>query len=366
MSKILMITPYTPDNLGVGVSYTSQLIEELSKEHKIDLIYFRYSNESPYSPPNDNIKVLYEKEINLTDKLFAISHNPIDFPLFTVRYDRKIKDLLQNTALKEIYDFIYLDFSQTFIYVNYINHPRLILMAHDVIAQKYSRMKTYLRPWAMRTEKKLLKKGTIVFTFSKKDCNLISNLYGIDSFYTSFFIHKNVVAATPKLNSQYFVFFGSWGRPENSEGLVWFIDNVLPLIPNNDFSFKIIGGGLSEDIKNKIKPYSNIEYLGFVDNPYQIIADAKAEIAPLFKGAGVKVKCVEALASGTPVIGTDVAMEGIEEFSQYFTLVTTPEEFANTITNCKYSLQQKLDIKKNFLYSYNNKKILQYIETNGN
>ena len=45
---ILLITPYTPDNQGVGVSYTSQLIMELAKEHSIDLVYFRYANETPY------------------------------------------------------------------------------------------------------------------------------------------------------------------------------------------------------------------------------------------------------------------------------------------------------------------------------
>ena len=363
MSRILMVTPYTPDNLGKGVSYTSQLIEELSKKNLIDIVYFKYKNEDSYIPSRNNVNVVKEKEITVFNKLKSISNNPITFPLFSVRYAKDIRKYLEKNAKIDKYDFIYLDFSQTFIYAKYINHPRLVLMAHDIISQKYSRMKRYLRPWAIKTERKLLKKGSVIFTFSRKDCNLIKDIYGINSYYTTFFLHKNVQSAHPTVESMYFVFFGSWGRKENSEGLNWFIEKVLPLIPKN-VSFKVIGGGLPGTIKSKIEAENNIEYLGFMENPYQIIANAKAEIAPLFKGAGVKVKCIEALASGTPVIGTEVAMEGIEDYSQYFTIASTPKEFANAIIQCNYSLQEKMDIKKNFLSSYNHKQILKYIESN--
>lgn len=365
MNKILLITPYTPDNQGIGVSYTSQLIKELSKKFIIDIVYFKYKEDTLYIPYNKNIRILRETIVDKLYKIRSLLHNPWCFPLFSARFDKDTAHYLQTIATIDNYEYIYLDFSQTFLYANYINHPNLILMSHDVIAQKYSRMQKYFRPWATATESKLLSKGSVVFTFSQKDSDLINKLYGIKSQHTSFFLNKNVQEAIPKIKSDYFVFFGSWSRTENSEGLDWFIDNVLYLIPES-ISFKVIGGGLSEKIKSKINSIKNIEYLGFVENPYQIIADAKAEIAPLFKGAGVKVKCIEALASGTPIIGTDVAMEGIEDFSQYFTIAQTPQDFAYAINNCDYSLQQKIDLKKIFLNSYNNKKILQYIETNSN
>ena len=109
----------------------------------------------------------------------------------------------------------------------------------------------------------------------------------------------------------------------------------------------------------------NVEYLGFVDNPYPIIANAKAEIASLHKGAGVKVKCVEALGSGTPIIGTEVAFEGIgEEYRKYMILANSPEEYKNIILDYPFTLSQKIEAKKNFIKYYNNKKILEYI--NGN
>lgn len=68
-------------------------------------------------------------------------------------------------------------------------------------------------------------------------------------------------------------------------------------------------------------------------------------IAPLKKGAGVKVKVVVTLTTGTPVIGTDVAFEGIEDNSNItlFKHATTIEEYIN-ILNGWQSLDKKVKV----------------------
>ena len=361
MKSILLITPYTPDNQGIGVSYTSQLLKELAKTCHIDLVYFRYVEDKPYSPPVSGVRIIREEIISNKDKIKSLLHNPFTFPLFTARYSKRICSFLQEQVASEKYDYVYFDFSQTFCYAKYVNHPNKILMAHDVIAQKFSRMKKYLRPWAVWTERKMLRQGTVVFTFSEKDCELIKQLYGVKSLPTTFFLNANVVIAEPIEESNYFVFFGDWGRVENSEALGWFMDNVYPKL-SKDISFKVIGGGrMPVELKQKIMQ-ANIEYLGFVDDPYKIIANAKAEIASLHMGAGVKVKCVEALGSGTPIIGTEVAFEGIgKKYRNAMFEANTAEEYVNTISSFKYTLKDKKQLKEFFLKNYNDKQILKYI-----
>lgn len=361
MKRILFITPFTPDNQGVGVSYTSQLLKELAKTCLVDLVYFRYSEDKPYNPPAENIRVVREEVISGKDKIKSLLHSPFTFPLFTARYSQQVCTFLHNQIAKEKYDLVYFDFSQTFSYAKYINHPNKILMAHDVIAQKYSRMKTYLKPWAVRSERKMLNYGTVVFTFSEKDCELMKDLYGVNAKATTFFLNPNVIKANPEKESDYFVFFGAWSRPENSEALEWFMNNVYSKLPKN-IAFKVIGGGKMPDgLKSKIQQ-PNIEYLGFVDDPYRIIANARAEIAPLHMGAGVKVKCVEALGSGTPIIGTEVAFEGIgEKYRSAMFEANTAEEYVKVITSFRYLLEEKKQLKEFFLENYNNKQILKYI-----
>lgn len=109
-----------------------------------------------------------------------------------------------------------------------------------------------------------------------------------------------------------FCFYGAWNRLENSECLEWFLKEVYPKF-SDDFEFVVIGGGMSGALQKKNLKYKNFSYLGFVDDPIKEIAHCQALIAPLHKGAGVKVKVIDALSSGTCVIGTDVAFEGIED-----------------------------------------------------
>ena len=362
MNKILFITPFVPDDHGGGgTSYTKCLLQELSKSNKIDLIYFRYKTSGHYSN-NGNISVIKEYTIRKFDKILSLLCLPWIFPLFSARFKWEINTEIQNLIDKGNYDLVYFDFSQTFSYAKFIRHPNKLLMAHDVIGQKYSRSKRYLSRWARWTEEKMLETADAIFTFSEKDCVLLNDWYGVKSQPTTFFLNDSVLNAKPNGCGDYFVMFGSWGRYENYGALEWLMDNVAPHL-SQGVKIKIVGGGkLPSDLKVRIDESSIFEYIGFQDNPYDIIANAKAEIAPLKRGAGVKVKCVEALACGTPVIGSEVAFEGISnDFSEFMILASSIEEYVDKINNINIPLTKRLEFKERFCHHYNQKKVLEYI-----
>ena len=111
-----------------------------------------------------------------------------------------------------------------------------------------------------------------------------------------------------------------------------------------------------EEYTKRIKKYTNIEILGFVDDPVAEVAKTQALIAPLHKGAGVKVKVIDALSSGTVVIGTNVAFEGIEDNveNKLFVTCTTPEEYAQIINNWKdVDVEKKQNAATEFFNRYN-------------
>ena len=152
-----------------------------------------------------------------------------------------------------------------------------------------------------------------------------------------------------------FCFYGAWNRNENSDGLDWFLRTVYPRI-TGDFHFCVIGGGMSDPLQAKLKAYKTIDYLGFVDNPVREIAQCQALIAPLFKGAGVKVKVIDALSSGTAVIGTDVAFEGIEDNTKnrLFYRANASLEFSALLNNWRnVSAMQKQAAADEFYSRYN-------------
>lgn len=55
-------------------------------------------------------------------------------------------------------------------------------------------------------------------------------------------------------------------------------------------------------------------------------------VAPLVLGAGIKVKIIEALSSGIPVLTNEIGIEGIHaETGRDYLLCRTPEEYAEAI-----------------------------------
>ena len=73
MSKVLLITPFVPTNIGAGVNYTRQFIEDLSIDHKIDVVLFKTESVSTYEIPNKNVFLLKAYRISMMKKLFNAS-----------------------------------------------------------------------------------------------------------------------------------------------------------------------------------------------------------------------------------------------------------------------------------------------------
>jgi glycosyltransferase involved in cell wall biosynthesis len=232
-------------------------------------------------------------------------------------------------------------------------------MSHDVIYQKIKRNKFfYINPFNILlflTEKIILNSANLILTFSHKDKDLIKNNYHLNSEVVSFFIDKKIkeINYNEILISRKFCFYGAWNRPENREGLIWFINEVLPYV-DNEIKFEIIGPGIDASLLNRIKVNDQIQYLGFLDNPYLKIAESQALIAPIFNGAGVKVKVIESLATGTPIIGTEIAFEGINDLGLNSMIsCSKAEDFINNINNFqKENFSDKVEIKLLFERSY--------------
>ena len=233
-------------------------------------------------------------------------------------------------------------------------------MTHDIIAQKYERKenKSFNLSYKFcRFSENLilnLSKGNII-SFSKKDQKLLYDYYQIQSEVVDFYIEESIKEINLKeINlDNSFCFYGYWKREENLEGLLWFEKNILPSI-SKYIKIVVIGGGLNKEVKNRLNEYDNVEVLGFVKNPYKVISKCKGLIAPLFQGAGVKVKVIESLACGTPVIGTDVAFEGIEfKYKNYLKRVDSPNNYIDAIQELnKIKLKDKIQLKDNFNSNY--------------
>lgn len=313
MKKILYISAFPPNKNTAGQNFSRQLISKLSKKSQLDLIYFSYNNHEL----DNKIKVNKIKRINnnLFTKLLNAILFPVFHPFFTCRFNWFL--LYELIVNKNNYDLVFFDFSQIHLYSYFIKHSQKVLLCHDIIQQKFSRSNGKFESLIVSfSEKHILKRAKNIFTFSKKDSNLLNKLYNVKSQNINFFLDKAIldIKYVDIKVENFFIMYGAWNRKENYEGLDWFIYNVLPYL--GDIHIKIIGPKMPASLINKINNIKSINYIGFVDNPYKVISKAKALIAPVFSGAGVKVKVIESLSLGVEVIGTEIAFEGIEFYNK--------------------------------------------------
>ena len=363
MKRILFLTPFVPSNKAGGENFTRLLLEHLSLSFKVDLIYYHYATDPIYISPNENVKVV-KKAINSTKvKLKNYLKYPYIHPIFSIRFDKKILRLIQYLMKNKCYDLLFLDHTQMALYGKYFPNIPKILMSHDVMVQRFSRKGNWLsKKLIIAGEKRLMNQPNItVFSFSEKDREIIRCTYGIDSKVTNFFLDESIVNAEPSEIKKRVVFMGKWKRADNFEGLKWFFDNFYKKV-DKSILISIIGKWLPDDFQTKLVMFENVEYLGFVDNPYPLIANSIATISPLFSGAGVKVKVVESLACGTPIIGTDIAFEGISaQYTSFMLRSDTPIEYANIINSIDISLEKRKEFKKKFVATYKEADISKFI-----
>lgn len=361
MKRILFLTAYPPTNVTAGQNYTRMLLEDISSSNIVDVIYWDFQGHSEMV--SHKVNTIESIKLNSFTKMLRSVVYFYLFPLFTVRFS--LKKLLDIRRISDNYDVIYFDFSQVFMYSLFIKHPCKIMMCHDVISQKYSRRRcSSIYNWfVIFSEKLLLSTAKYCFTFSNKDSMFLQKKLGINSSPVSFYIAdeiKNIDVLDLELSDN-FIMYGAWNRPENYDGLLWFLREVMPHI---SIKITIIGGGMPENIRT-ILGTLNVKYLGFVENPYIHISESRGLIAPLFQGAGVKVKVIESLALGTPVVGTEVAFEGIPNLISRNAMIRceSSEDFIRSLNSFSTSVIEKHEIQKEFNERYSNAKFKNFLNT---
>lgn len=127
------------------------------------------------------------------------------------------------------------------------------------------------------------------------------------------------------------VSLGTMFYPPNIEGVLWFAREIFPLIlaevPNATYT--IIGPRPPASIFELARRNPNIRVTGYLKDLQPALAASAALIVPLLSGGGMRVKILEALALGLPIISTTIGAESIRlENGRTALLADTPKEFA--------------------------------------
>ncbi len=109
------------------------------------------------------------------------------------------------------------------------------------------------------------------------------------------------------------LFVGGFNHPPNKDAMKWFLDDVYPQLSARNIPLTIVGSLVPDFILKYRERLKNINILSDLpgEELESIYAETRISIAPLLSGAGVKGKVIEAMAKGVPVVGTEIAFEGM-------------------------------------------------------
>lgn len=140
---------------------------------------------------------------------------------------------------------------------------------------------------------------------------------------------------TPRLPpaGQTILFVGSFGHAPNEQALLWFVNEVLPLVRTRCATARLLVAGSrpGPNVLRLARAYISVLPDLSRDELRERYAAARVAVAPLRFGAGVKLKVVEALREGVPLVTTPIGAQGLADLDTVASIATGPADFAEAV-----------------------------------
>ncbi len=202
---------------------------------------------------------------------------------------------------------------------------KIVYRAHNIEHEIWDRTalnsqglkKWYLKILARRIKKfeiKVLNNYDLIVPITERDSAFLDKLgntrpghvsqTGIDA--------SVLVPNAKKLEHPSLFHIGSLEWTPNQEGLVWFIDKCWPEIHEKypELKFYVAGRNAPVWLQKKLEA-PNVVFEGEVADAYDFMNSKSIMVVPLYSGSGMRIKVIEGMALGKPIVSTKVGTEGI-------------------------------------------------------
>lgn len=364
--KILMITPYLPYPLVSGGQIrTYNLLKNLSLKHQITLASFiRDTNEEKYVKKLKPYcqKVIFFKRRKAWSPINILLSATTPFPfLVCIYFDVLVRFRIKAELERGNYDLIH---AETFYVMPNIPQTKIpIFLVEQVIEYLvYQRFVEGLPKWLFFLKPPLMvdvfkikwweryywKRAKRLAAMSEEDRNFIRNLapkLQVDVVANGVDLEYFAKTKKQKPTSPTVLFVGQFKWLPNRDATKFLVEEIWPKIKSKIIGAKllIVGRNPPDDILSYRS--DDIRVDGGVEDIRLAYGSASVLLAPIRNGRGTKYKILEAMATKTPIIGTKLAIEGINiKAGVHAMIAETPEDLANQTVKVLMSpdLGQKL------------------------
>ena len=283
-------------------------------------------------------------------------------------FANKLKQLLNENA----YDIIFLQGLYLVQYADIIkanSRAKLVMRSHNVEHEIWQRLAV--------EEKSFFKKGYLnllaerMKRYEESNINTCDAMIAITEKDLAKFKQMGLVkpsaaipgsielrpASTGEREIRSVFFLGSFDWTPNIQGVYWFIVNVWSGLSQEfpDWQLYIAGRNFKQEMA--IGQGEGIHWVGEVKDAVGFMEEKNIMVVPLFSGSGMRIKIIEAMMCGKPIVSTSIGAEGINYTDgENILIADTAESFQKQLIRLmhdnEFAMGMGLNARKNAEASY--------------
>lgn len=234
---------------------------------------------------------------------------------------------------------------------------RTVLSLHNIASSQYRSMAALrgsaaakavwrVKGWLMdRLEDRYLDKPDYIVAVSERDASVLRA--GHPRRRVSVVENGFDAAGTRPLpeprGGNNLVFVGTMLYPPNTDAVIYFAEEVLPIVCRTvpDAAFVVVGMSPPEQLRRSARP--NVVLTGSVADVVPYYEQALVAVVPLRAGGGTRLKILEAMALGRAVVTTSKGCEGLDVcHGEHVMIADSAADFAR----CVVELLQRPDLRQ--------------------
>lgn len=340
-----------PDSGGKIRSYN--ILRELARDHEITLFSFHQQHENDQHPA---LRGLFHDVVCVPLQL-PETRGPREMALYAryllsgqsymlMKYCQPVvRDRLDAVMASHEFDVILCDFIVPAPIIPWSARAAKVIFTHNVEAQIWKRhydvasnplwKAVAWREWKTmeRAEREYLNAADHVLAVSETD----------RAAFAEFVDPRKLSVVQTGVDVDYFrpdqrderagsiVFTGSMDWLPNEDGILYFAEQILPLVRERmpEVSVTVVGRRPSPKLQSLAAHHPGIRLTGWVEDVRPYLAQSAVFIVPLRIGGGTRLKIFEAMAAGLPVVSTTIGAEGLPvQDGENIALADSPSDFA--------------------------------------
>ncbi len=342
--RLALLTTVLPRGKRLGGDIGSQVFVDALLRRYPDLRVFGYDRPSGNAPPVPWETVVEQRPIETSETprwraagwmLAAMARRrPYSVQKYVSGGYREIA-----TRLSSEVDLFVIDHAQVGWLVPHLDGRPFICIAHNVESEVYRTQAEAARGpaggWRYRREARMIEKfecalaaqAEAVWTVTPRDADFFrARVPGTRA--VSFAQPPSAIPPPEPSRQPLFDvgLLGTWAWEANAVGLRWFVEEVVPMLPEG-LDIRVAGIGADEIVAGA----PSVAAVGRVPDAVEFLRSARVAVIPTQAGGGVQIKSIDAVSTGARIVATPLAVRGIGEFPAHVVIAGGEEDFGAAI-----------------------------------